>query len=240
MVEFISVSTGLHPLICKSIISVITRKTDMMVTAAGDLCAQFGVDESMGRGVARITLDKFNPDQAGKHNKVSGAIQISSKEILKKNFPGFPLEVVDQEFAVIAERDPQIFYDFLEQSGLPSALFKMAGAYLQEDEENLGKYMTEFCKDILDPAAFKQWVALRDVLQGNLKSDFHWLAKDLGFKYEFPLIDIIAFLRANPNLTRHCIKRTVEQIANSLETDFGIGIKEENIELTKKNLLALF
>jgi len=86
------------------------------------LCKEFKVDVILGKSVSEIAIDKFNPDKGG-DNKVSGGIQIAAKNLLKTHFKGFPLEIIDNLFKVIAERNPQVFFNFLEEMKLPIVPF---------------------------------------------------------------------------------------------------------------------
>lgn len=136
LVQFISSSAGIHPIIIKSIVAMSTRTKDLLISTIGDICEKFEVDPALGKGVARISLDKFNPDKGGQ-NKVSGQVLISAKEILASQYKGFPLNPIDNLFEVIAEKDPKCFFDFLKQMNLPMSPFKIGAAFLTKEEDKI-------------------------------------------------------------------------------------------------------
>jgi len=57
MIEFISTSAGIHPIICMAIISVVTDNKGMLLDAIEKLCGRFEVEPKLGRSVAEISLD---------------------------------------------------------------------------------------------------------------------------------------------------------------------------------------
>jgi len=52
--------------------------------------------------------------------------------------------------------------------------------------------------------------------KGNVKEGCEEISKNLGFKFEFILLNIIAFLRKDENLGRYCLNKTIDQISEYL------------------------
>ena len=49
----------------------------------------------------------------------------------------------------------------------------------------------------------------------------------MWFKMEFLLLNVVAFLKADENLSRHALKRTVDQLSYHMKEDLGEVILED-------------
>jgi len=160
--------------------------------------------------------------------------------MLGSSFEEFPLEVIDDQFQVQAEKNPQVFYDYLEEQELPIAPFKIGGTALAKDTDMHQIYFQRFCRDVMEDQPFTLWQGLNRIIRGNLKEGITDLSETLGFKKEFLLLNLIAFLKEDENLGRHCIKRTVDQIEQHMRQEFNWDLEPKALAQTKSHLLALF
>ena len=168
MIEFIAYSAGIHPVICMAIISVVTKHKALLLDSVGEMCKMFDVDERIGRSVAEISLDKFNPDTAGK-GKISGTIQIASKNMLGQNFNDFPLEVIDDQFDVQASRKSETFYAYLQEQKHPMSPFYIIGSPLDDDSDLLQRSVETMQQESMEKIYHKLWEGLNRIQKGTLK-----------------------------------------------------------------------
>lgn len=71
MIKFISKNSGVHPTFVKMIVATIVKKDGLIMDSTEELCKLFDVDVETGINIAKMSLDKFNPDKVGT-SKVSG------------------------------------------------------------------------------------------------------------------------------------------------------------------------
>lgn len=88
--------------------------------------------------------------------------------------------------------------------------------------------------------AFDHYMSLHRIYKGNMKEGIRNISKDLGFDFEFLLLDLLALLRKDDNLGRFAIKLSVDQLSEYIGRKQLSKIPEEDIETTKNNLLALY
>ena len=65
-------------------------------------------------------------------------------------------------------------------------------------------------KKIMPKHAFKHFTYLHRIYKGNMKEGIGKISKDLGFPFEFLLLDLLALLRKDDNLGRYAIKLSVD------------------------------
>jgi hypothetical protein len=132
VLEFIKVfsdATGVHPHICKGIYAVARMDKKMIFDSIGDLCTELNMSVEIGRSVAEVALNKYNPDKNG-INKVGGSVVFSIKKLVRAAFPQFPSEIVDNIFQIVSEGDPSAMFDLLDDLKIPSSIFKLCYAVL--------------------------------------------------------------------------------------------------------------
>jgi hypothetical protein len=86
-----------HKKVGKAVFSMVLRDKQMIIESAGELSEEIGVDMEIVKTVAEIALNSYNPDKVG-INKSHGSILLAVKKLIRKAFPDFPVEIVDNLF----------------------------------------------------------------------------------------------------------------------------------------------
>lgn len=81
---------------------------------------------------------------------------------------------------------------------------------MTKKDDKIEEDAINFAADILDPETFTLWHGLYTLYKGNLKDGIFEISRDLGFDFEFLLLDIIAFLRRDENIARYAIRTTID------------------------------
>jgi hypothetical protein len=120
----------------------------MILDSVGDICNSLGVEGAIGKAIAEITLNKYNPEKAGM-NKADDSAMFSIKKLIRAAFPSFPVEIMDSLFQIVAEKDPSAMFDILEEMNIPTPMFKTAHSFLMKKPGMLEESMLQMTQEIL-------------------------------------------------------------------------------------------
>ena len=118
-------------------------------------------------------------------------------------------------------------------------IFKLSRAVLMNEAAEAEENVLKLTEDFLPEGYSLLFNGLYQLYKGNMKDSISDISNILGFEHEFLLLDIVAMVRNDKDLTRFALKRTSNALCNAAKRQ-SMLISQDERQRVNDSLLALF